>query len=128
MRCYMPLSKSELALFVDSSHLHSILLFRPSQALALEYAVEEEEELEYAALELAREWAESAERAEKQIIVALELKDEFLVGGSEIRAGRVEGAFDISYDDVVALYLIHNADDELEWYDASESATCLAQI
>jgi len=101
------------------------ILYVPTPTLALKYGVSDEEETEYAALELARTDAESIK---KPVIVAFELSEVSIASGSEIKAGVVTGKYSIRNPDVIALYLIYGADDELEWYDASESAICLAKI
>ncbi|MBM3703584.1 MAG: hypothetical protein FJW54_00745 [Actinobacteria bacterium] len=125
MRCYLPLSKSEFAHFIESSQMQCEILYVPTPTLALKYGVSDEEETEYAALELARTDAESIK---KPVIVAFELSEVSIASGSEIKAGVVTGKYSIRNPDVIALYLIYGADDELEWYDASESAICLAKI
>ena len=119
------MSKSEFARFMESPQMPCEILYVPTSALALEYGVSDEEEAEYAALELART---DAELIKKPLIVALELSEISIASGSEIKAGVVTGKYSISYPDIVALYLIYGADDELEWYDASESAICMAKI
>lgn len=124
MRCYAPMSTAELNAFVESSRFDVSFLYVPSDALSVEYGVNDEEEIEYAAQEVARA---AAERLSKPFIVALDVESEVVDRAVEASAGVIEGSFELNYSDVVALYLITGPDDELEWYDASESALCIAQ-
>lgn len=100
-------------------------LFIPSAALAQEYGVAESEEMEYAALEIARA---SAEAATQSLILAVEVADEISQEAIEPAAGTVEGNFNVNWNDTDAIYCITGDDDELEWYDASEALLCLARV
>ena len=119
------MTKADLAAFSVSTRADVAAIYLPTNLLAEEYGVTELEDIEYGALEIARE---VAEQSHLPIIVAVEIDDSLVVRGTEQRAGVIEGEFSISMDDVVALYLIKDHDEELEWYDASESALCLDQI
>ncbi len=125
MRGYLPMTKSELADFCQGTHIHPSRIWLPTQALANDYGVSDLEDLEYGALEVARE---SAERDGQPFIVALEMDDEITNRGTEVAAGILEGQFSFAVSDAAAFYLILGTDDELEWYDSSEVALCLAKI
>lgn len=121
MRSYVPMSKSELESFVLSSSLVLDTIYLPTLALAEDYGVSDEEEVEYAALEIARAAAESKN---KPFVVAFE---SVKISQKEIAPGVVVGEFPMQFGEVVAIYLIEDPNEELEWYDPSESAICLAK-
>lgn len=132
MRCYVPMSTGELEAFIDSSSARFQTLYLPTLALAEDYGVSDDEEVEYAALEIARAAAESTN---KSIVAALEISDSQLAtsitdavaSNKEISAGVIAGEFHLTFTEVVAVYLIEEPDEELEWYDASEATSCLAK-
>lgn len=121
MRSYVPMSKSELESFVLSSSLVLDTIYLPTLALAEDYGVSDEEDVEYAALEIARSAAESKN---KPFVVAFE---SVKISQNEIAPGVVVGEFPMQFGEVVAIYLIEDPNEELEWYDPSESAICLAK-
>lgn len=124
MRGYVPMAKSELQAFIQSAAAMTRKLFLPTEQLALEYGVSDLEEAEYGALEVARE---SAEGAGQSFIVAFEFSDELIALGHEVAPGVLEGNFTLSTPDLVAFYLISDSEEELEWYDVTESEICLAK-
>ena len=119
------MTKAELAALSVSVCADVAAIYLPTVLLAEEYGVTDLEDIEYGALEIARE---VAEQSHLPIIVAVEIDDSLVARGTEQRAGVIEGDFSIRMDEVVAFYLIKDHDEELEWYDASESALCLDQI
>ena len=125
MRGYLPMSKAKLTALCESSRADVAAICLPTRLLAEEYGVSDLEEIEYGALEVARE---VAEQSQVPVIVALEVDDSLITRGIEQSAGIIEGDFSVSMSNVVAFYLIKDRTEELEWYDASESALCLDQI
>lgn len=124
MRGYIVVTNTQLRGFLDTQQLSGSVIYAPTPQLSGVYGVEEQEEVEYAALEVARE---AAEGSGYTIIVALDLPGSVLAQGDEVQPGEIRGNFLIPWDDVDALYLISNIDEELEWYDSSESELCIAQ-
>ena len=119
------MASSELRAFSESNSLSAPRIFVPSEKLAREYGVADLEESEYSALEIARD---NAEDSGYEFIVAFELTTSLLSMENEAIPGVLEGIFTLSKADVVAYYLITGPDDELEWYDATEVALCLAKV
>ena len=124
MRGYVPMAKSELQALIQSAAATAKQIFLPTEQLALEYGISDLEETEYGALEVAREFAEGAALS---LIIAFEFSDEIIAHGLEVAPGVLEGHFTLKTSDLVAFYLIADAEEELEWYDASESEICLAK-
>lgn len=122
MRVYLPMKKSELVSFFQHRSFTSPVLIGPTPKVAQEYGVSELEEIEYAALEIARTRSESEKL---HIITAHELPGSLLTQASEIEAGNLAGSFTLDWQDLVAIYRITSSDEELEWYDASEVSTVL---
>ena len=89
------------------------------------YGVSELEEMGYAALEIARE---GAENQSCQIIAALEIVAEKLVDSKEQGSGELHGSFSLTWQEVEALYLIPEEEEELEWYEVTEVQLCLAKV
>lgn len=125
MRGYLPMAKAELQAFIQSATVTVTQIFVPTERIAIESGASEFEEAEYGALEVARE---SAEGAKQSLILALELSAELIASGQEVLAGVVEGNFLITTADVVAFYRITDVEEELEWYDATESEAFLAKV
>jgi hypothetical protein len=119
------MSKAKLTALCESSRADVAAICLPTRLLAEEYGVSDLEEIEYGALEVARE---VAEQSQVPVIVALEVDDSLITRGIEQSAGIIEGDFSVSMSNVVAFYLIKDHAEELEWYDASESLLCLAQV
>lgn len=118
------MAKADLNAFVESASIMVSQIFLPTERIALEYGVSDLEEAEYGALEVAREYAEKAERS---LIVAYEFSEELIAKGREIDTGVLTGNFGLISADMVAFYLITNSEEELEWYDATEAEICLAK-
>lgn len=124
MRGYVPMAKNELQALIQSAAATAKQIFLPTEQLALEYGISDLEEAEYGALEEAREFAEGAALS---LIIAFEFSDEIIAHGLEVAPGVLQGHFTLKTSDLVAFYLIADAEEELEWYDASESEICLAK-
>ena len=122
MRGYVPMSISQTSNLLDAQLAHVPRIFITTVKLADEYGLAELEEIEYAALEKART---EAEVSKLHIIVALDFTEEVANAGVEHEPGVLEGEFTLALASVVAFYLIKGEDEELEWYDASESSLCL---
>ena len=122
MRVYLPMQRGELAAFVQSQSLATSLLVAPTQRVADEYGVTELEELEYAALEIART---KSEQDGCELIAAFELAQPLSHGLAEIDPGIVQDSFALNWNELVALYRITSSDEELEWYDVTEVSTVL---
>ena len=120
----MPTSTAQLEEFLSKGSLSTSSLFAPTEQLASEYGVIDEEEIEYAALEIARNAAEDSGR---QSIIALEL-DIDSKSPREISPGILDGDFALMWKDVQAIYLIVEEEQELTWYDASEATLCLKNL
>jgi hypothetical protein len=125
MRGYVPMAKAELKALIQGGTAAVSVIFLPTERIALAYGVSDLEEAEYGALEVARE---STEGTELSLIIAFELSDQLIASGREIAAGVLEGHFSLTNSDVVAFYLITDSEEELEWYDATESDACLAKV
>ena len=125
MRGYLPISRDALSAFSERNLLSATRIFVPSEKLASEYGVSDLEEAEYGALEIARE---AAEESGYEFIIAFELTTHLVSANTEGIPGVLDGTFQLATSDVVAYYLITGADDELEWYDATEVALCLAKV
>lgn len=125
MRAYVPMSIGQLSNFCENAGATVSTVCLPTPSLAGEYGVSELEDLEYGALEVCRSLAEVAD---DPVIVALELEAQTIEAGAEKNPGVFMGDFNIAFADVVAFYVITDDDEELEWYDASESALCLAKV
>jgi hypothetical protein len=125
MRAYIPVNASVLHAFLMGENQSFTRLFIPSEGLANEYGVIDGEEVEYAALEIARA---SAEREVQELILALELSDKLIADAFEPSAGIVEGLFTFQWSAVAAIYRISSPEEELEWYDASEASLCLSKV
>lgn len=124
MRGYLPISRDALTVFGESNTLSTTRIFVPTENLASEYGVSDLEEAEYGALEIARE---AAEESGYEFIIAFEITTHIVSANTEAIPGVVDGTFQLANSDVVAYYLIIGPDDELEWYDATEVALCLAK-
>jgi len=122
MRVYLPMNRVELADFLQSRNFSATSLIAPTTRVAQEYGVTELEELEYAALEIART---KSEHDGLELIAAFELVQHLSSDVSEIDAGVLQDTFALEWSELVALYRITSSDEELEWYDASEATTVL---
>lgn len=122
MRVYLPMNRVELADFLQSRNFSATSLIAPTPRVAQEYGVTELEELEYAALEIART---KSEHDGLELIAAFELVQHLSSDVSEIDAGVLQDTFALEWSELVALYRITSSDEELEWYDASEATTVL---
>lgn len=125
MRIYIPVHRAELAEFHNEKKITTSKVFAPTKNIAASYGVTDDEEVEYAALEIAREVAETSQC---QIILALEISEKLLLGGEELEPGALNGEFVFTWQDVEALYLVTGAEEELEWYDVTETQLCLSKI
>ena len=125
MRIYIPVHKAEVAEFLNQKKIITSKVFAPTKNIAANYRVSDDEEVEYAALEIAREFAEIAQC---QIILALEISENLLLGSEELEPGALKGEFVFAWQDVEALYLVTGAEEELEWYDVTETQLCLSKI
>lgn len=122
MRVYLPMKRGELADFMQSGNFSVSALIAPTPRVAQEYGVTELEELEYAALEIART---KSEHEGLEIIAAFELVQHSLSDASEVDAGVLHDTFTLKWSELIALYRITSPDEELEWYDTSEATTVL---
>lgn len=125
MRGYLPISRDALSAFSERNVLSATHIFVPSEKLASEYGVIDPEEAEYGALEIARE---AAEESGHEFIIAFELTTHLVSANTEGIPGVLTGTFQLANSDAVAYYLITGPDDELEWYDVTEVALCLAKV
>jgi hypothetical protein len=119
------MAKAQLQEFVETATSTVSQIFLPTERIALEYGVSDLEAVEYSALEVARE---SAEARALPLIIAYEVSDDLIATGHEMEAGILSGDFRLMFSDAVAFYLITDLYQELEWYDATESALCLAKV
>jgi hypothetical protein len=125
MRVYLPMKRSELSDFLQKRKFSATTLIAPTLLVAQEYGVSELEEIEYAALEIART---KSENDKLHIITTFELPEALLNQVSEIEVGILLGSFILNQNDLVAIYRVTSADEELEWYDASEVDTILEVV
>lgn len=119
------MSHSTLVAFSEKLSATVSEIFIPTNSLMDDYGVNEHEEAEYGALEVAREFAEGSSLP---FIVALEVTGAFIGKAQEERPGLLRGTFTFTSSEVVAYYVITNAEEELEWYDATELALCIAKV
>ena len=111
------MNPSALSTFSQSKKLASTILVAPTEKVAQEYGVSDLEDLEYAALEIART---KSEQEHYPIIATFEFADSIPTDVTEAEPGVIGGSFSLNWDDLVAIYRVTKEDEELEWYDASE--------
>lgn len=125
MRGYVAIGFGELQRLAGSSPLQISTMYLPTTALASDYGVSDLEEIEYAALELARD---AAEYEGKALIVAVEIELDESSLEQEVEVGVIRSELTLSLDDVVALYRVTAADEELEWYDVTELSLLINRL
>lgn len=125
MRAYLPMNPSSLSAFSQSKKLSSSYLIAPTEKVAEDYGVSELEDLEYAALEIART---KSEQEHYPIIATFDCADLITTDVREVEPGIINGAFSFLWEELVAIYRITEADEELEWYDVSEYFLLLEKV
>jgi hypothetical protein len=125
MRAYLPVESNALSAFAEVGELVSSYLVIPTEKVAQEYGVSELEDLEYAALEIARA---KSEQNHFPIIATFDFIDSMTFNEKEVDSGIITGEILLRWENLVALYRITDEDEELEWYDVSEYSLLLEKI
>ena len=111
------MNSNSLSAFSQSKKLASPYIIAPTEKVAERYGVSELEELEYAALEIART---KSEQEHYPIIATFDCADLIVADVIEVEPGIIDGTFLLLWEDLIAIYRITDEDEELEWYDVSE--------